>query len=125
MKVRSGLQSVRLAARLALLGCLLLTSSQACHAQGLVSWWPGNGNYKDMWGTNKAYNNDCFIFGPQANSVDTSKPNTLRIDLAWPKTIPKGQPCAEDAADVFSNSLVSMLDTLRQCRQTGELPPII
>jgi hypothetical protein len=31
-----------------LLGVLLLAASQASHAQGLVSWWPGNGNYKDV-----------------------------------------------------------------------------
>ncbi len=49
MTVRFGLRSAILAVRLALLGVLLLTTSLATHAQGgLVSWWPGNGNYKDV-----------------------------------------------------------------------------
>jgi hypothetical protein len=48
MKVRPVLQPVSLVVRVLLLCFVLLSSTQASRAQGLVSWWPGNGNFKDV-----------------------------------------------------------------------------
>jgi hypothetical protein len=45
VNVRSGFRSCAFALTL---GVLLASTLQASHAQGLVSWWPGNGNYQDV-----------------------------------------------------------------------------
>src|SRR5579859_681845 len=103
MVSRSALQCISLAARCVLFSVLLLTSSLPSRAQGggLVSWWPGNGNYNDVISGNngtpfggvgfapaeygKGFSftgNDGRIFVPDAPSLAITGPMAI---TAWVK----------------------------------------